>query len=303
MVIFGIDAASYQGRVDWAAEDTACDFGWEKVTQGTVYANPFWGDAKKQMLARPGGFTGGGYLFLEHGNGAAQADHFAAAAGEMTGFGIAIDAEPVSGQPAPTGADVLACAARLRQHYPGRPIGGYFPEWFWGGTNLRAAADYTWASRYVYGFGSPASLYSHVPGSFWAAYGGRAPSLLQFSSTATVPGVAGVCDVSAYAGTAAAYRSLVAGIAAPQPPPGPIPDWQVQMMQALPVVAKGSSGTWVREVQMLCGLRGAPTAVDGAFGPGTDAAVRAVQVAHGLKPDGAVGQLTWPVLVTGTGVL
>ena len=72
------------------------------------------------------------------------------------------------------------------------------------------------------------------------------------------------------------------------------------MMQALPVVAKGQAGTWVREVQMLCGLRGAATSVDGVFGDATAAAVRAVQSAHNLVPDGVVGQATWPVLVTGS---
>ena len=224
-ILFGIDAASYQGNVDWAAGDAICGFGWEKVTQGTGYSNPYWGAAKAAMGARSAasGFTGGGYLFLEHGGGAAQADHFAAMAGDMTGMGIAIDAEPVTGHPAPTGADVLACAARLRQHYPGHPVGGYFPQWFWGNTDLRPGADYLWQSRYVSGYGTPATLYAAVPAGWWASYGGRYPALLQFSSTATVPGVAGACDVSAFQGSDAQYRAMVTAGGAPPPPPPPSP--------------------------------------------------------------------------------
>lgn len=301
MTIFGVDAASYQGRVDWAAEDTICDFGWEKVTEGTGYTNPYWADAKTQMTARePDGFTGGGYLFLEAGNGAAQADHFAAVAGDMTGLGIGIDVEPTSGSN-PVLADLTACATRLRSHYPGHPLTGYIPPWYWGNQDT-AEVNVLWASRYVYGFGAPATLYARVPASYWAPYGGgRVPSLLQFSSSASVPGVAGVCDVSAFRDTPAEYRALVAGTVppTPPPPPGPVPDWQAQMMNALPYLRQGSTGLAVRRAQALLDVAAAGLAVDGVFGPATAAATARVQAAHGLTADSVVGPLTWALLVTG----
>jgi hypothetical protein len=31
-VLFGIDASSFQGNVNWAATDSTTAFGWEKVT-------------------------------------------------------------------------------------------------------------------------------------------------------------------------------------------------------------------------------------------------------------------------------
>src|SRR4029077_8770580 len=40
----------------------------------------------------------------------------------------------------------------------------------------------------------------------WARYGGRAPALLQFTNAATVPGVSGRVDCSAFRGTAARLR-------------------------------------------------------------------------------------------------
>src|SRR5205807_5756938 len=47
----------------------------------------------------------------------------------------------------------------------------------------------------------------------------------------------------------------------------------------------------------LLRARGHALAVDGIFGPGTAAAVRAFQQQKGLAADGIVGPSTWPALV------
>lgn len=211
MTIFGIDAASYQGTVNWATVDRVCDFGFEKVTQATNYLNPYWPAAKSGMLARARatGFLPGAYLFMEQEDGARQADYFAAKAGDLTGFAIAVDLERSAGEN-PTISQAKACVARLRKHYPGHPIGGYAPHWYTGTANLEFF-DWLWASHYVSGTGSPAALYAKVPSSWWAAYGGRTPTLLQFSSSATVAGVSGRVDISAYRGSLDQFRAIALG--------------------------------------------------------------------------------------------
>ncbi len=237
---FLIDAASFQGTVNWWTVAIGCSGGWEKVTQGTTYANPFWAAAQPAMAAQIAhGFTPGAYLFMEAGDGAAQADWFAARAGPLPGFGVAIDAEPSFGlrrlahvfpevltagdeaaaratiaraTSVPTLAEVRACKDRLAQHYPGKPVGGYLPHWFWGEQDT-TFVDYLWASDYVLGQGRPQDLYQHVVPAQWAPYGGRAPALLQFTSSATVPGVNGLVDCSVYEGSD--LVTLMVGAAAP----------------------------------------------------------------------------------------
>jgi peptidoglycan hydrolase-like protein with peptidoglycan-binding domain len=62
-------------------------------------------------------------------------------------------------------------------------------------------------------------------------------------------------------------------------------------------VKKGSKGAFVKLAQSLLNFAGAALAVDGDFGPLTDAAVRAFQTSHSLTIDGIVGdEQTWPAL-------
>jgi peptidoglycan hydrolase-like protein with peptidoglycan-binding domain len=56
----------------------------------------------------------------------------------------------------------------------------------------------------------------------------------------------------------------------------------------------------VPALQYLLRAAGHPLAVDGAFGPLTAAAVKAVQASAGLLQDGIVGPLTWPHVVVQT---
>jgi peptidoglycan hydrolase-like protein with peptidoglycan-binding domain len=53
----------------------------------------------------------------------------------------------------------------------------------------------------------------------------------------------------------------------------------------------------VRTLQQLLRARNHPVAVDGIFGPNTEAAVKAFQQSKGLAADGIVGPLTWPKLI------
>jgi peptidoglycan hydrolase-like protein with peptidoglycan-binding domain len=67
-----------------------------------------------------------------------------------------------------------------------------------------------------------------------------------------------------------------------------------------PTIAPGATGTAVRRLQRA--LRRTPdlsVAVDGIFGPQTEAAVKGFQQANGLVVDGIVGPLTWQALPDG----
>ena len=218
--LYGIDAASFQGVIDWAAVDATTGFGWEKVTQGTGYVNPYWQgpafNAKAAMAARADatGFVPGGYLFLEAGNGAAQANHFANHAGDMAGFAVAVDVEP-TGSSNPSYSTARDCVARLRAIYPGQPIVGYIPHWYWGNQDT-TFVDVLWASNYVTAATAPpADMYQHVTPGQWAGYGGMAPELLQFTDKAAVAGVSGPVDCSAFRGTAAELTQTLLGTTMP----------------------------------------------------------------------------------------
>ncbi|GGY98106.1 peptidoglycan-binding protein [Streptomyces nitrosporeus] len=67
-----------------------------------------------------------------------------------------------------------------------------------------------------------------------------------------------------------------------------------------PTLVTGASGEAVKRLQRaLTAALGTTVAVDGAFGPATDAAVRGYQEARGLDVDGSVGPDTWGALQTG----
>jgi peptidoglycan hydrolase-like protein with peptidoglycan-binding domain len=64
-----------------------------------------------------------------------------------------------------------------------------------------------------------------------------------------------------------------------------------------PVVRRGSTGLAVRRVQKRLTLAGYDTGgVDGIFGTGTEAGVKALQSDTGLVQDGIVGPKTWDAI-------
>jgi peptidoglycan hydrolase-like protein with peptidoglycan-binding domain len=64
-----------------------------------------------------------------------------------------------------------------------------------------------------------------------------------------------------------------------------------------PLVRQGDQAHPVQTLQYLLRAHGRTLAVDGVFGPGTDAAVRAFQQQKGLAVDGIVGPATWLALI------
>ena len=66
-----------------------------------------------------------------------------------------------------------------------------------------------------------------------------------------------------------------------------------------PYLKQGSSGDAVRSIQQRLAALGYKVSVDGSFGPGTCAAVKACQTKNGLTGDGVVGPNTWTALWAG----
>jgi peptidoglycan hydrolase-like protein with peptidoglycan-binding domain len=64
-----------------------------------------------------------------------------------------------------------------------------------------------------------------------------------------------------------------------------------------PLVQQGDTAHPVQTLQYLLRARGHSVAVDGIFGPMTDAAVHAFQQQQGLAVDGIVGPNTWKALI------
>jgi murein L,D-transpeptidase YcbB/YkuD len=64
-----------------------------------------------------------------------------------------------------------------------------------------------------------------------------------------------------------------------------------------PVVKSGSNGHPIKTLQYLLRAGGHSVAVDGVFGPNTEAVVKAFQASHGLAADGVVGLMTWVAVV------
>ena len=64
-----------------------------------------------------------------------------------------------------------------------------------------------------------------------------------------------------------------------------------------PVLRVSAENHPVRTLQHLLRARRENVAVDGRFGPRTQAAVRSFQVSRGLSVDGVVGERTWRALI------
>ena len=68
-------------------------------------------------------------------------------------------------------------------------------------------------------------------------------------------------------------------------------------VQTWPIVSRGAAGERVVTIQYLLGQRGYRLAVDGQFGPATQAAVMSFQRRNKIVVSGVVGNITWPKLV------
>ncbi len=210
----GVDVSSYQhgSPIDWGQVAASGQrFGFVKATESTGYVNPWF--ASDIAAGRAAGLAVGGYHFARPESSAtAQADAFAAALGS----GVASELPPVldlesSGGLAPAAlvAWTHAFLDRLQADTHRVPM-IYTGPYFWT-TATGDSHEFTryplWVANYT--SGSPS-----VPGG-WPTW-----TFWQYTSSSSVPGIAGAVDASYFQGTtgqlAALTRSTV--LQAPVPP-------------------------------------------------------------------------------------
>jgi hypothetical protein len=157
----------------------------------------------------------GAYWVLYPGNPSSRADSFLArldsqCPGWRDGpFILQADCEKWNNDPStvPPVSEVNAFCDRLVAKMPKlKPI-GYLPDWVYG--DISGFRYPLWSSKYVSGSGGYKSLYPGDSASQWAAYGGKTPSILQYSSSATIGGQT-TCDANAYKGTLTELTGLLA---------------------------------------------------------------------------------------------
>ena len=100
-------------------------------------------------------------------------------------------------------------------------------------------------------------------------------------------GVALASTAAAQPATSAAQVALTS-----RSPESTLPAWPILSQYGVQAVR-----STITSMQYLLNAHGANVAVDGLFGPQTDAAVRAFQASHGLVVDGVVGEQTWSKLI------
>ena len=94
---------------------------------------------------------------------------------------------------------------------------------------------------------------------------------------------------------------LVALVAPAKPPAATAVESTRPRAVSRPILAYGSRGAAVRQIQSLLSRHGYRVPVTGFYGALTARQVRRFQVAHGIRSTGKVGPLTWGKLLAGGG--
>ncbi len=157
----------------------------------------------------------GAYWVLYPGNPAGRADAFLARLDAMCPgwrdgpFILQADCEKWNGDAStvPSVAEINAFCDRLVAKMPKLKPVGYLPDWVYG--DISGFRYPLWSSKYVTGSGHYAALYPGDGAKQWASYGGKQPSILQYSSSATI-GNQTICDANAFRGTLQELTALLA---------------------------------------------------------------------------------------------
>lgn len=290
MTFYTIDVSRYNGNIDYpkvkatGIQGVVC-----KATEGTPAqtmgaTRSYFLDAAPK-IRRAGFPIRGGYHWLRPGNYSAQAANLhntlVQGFGSLDGLVVQLDAEG-SGVGL---ADVQGFMRSWNSLTGSYPVCGYFPRWYWSGLGVGAGQllplvdGRWWQSAYVTGTGSYLSLAGRI-GSGWSPWGGFPPFILQFTSTANIPGDPGVCDVNMTRGTVGSFLAAATRVPRPKPPPTPpkpVDNRPTEDDHVKLVMEKGNNSVYLAgvaatgkyrlyvsgaEYEDMKGLYGAPVTVD-----------------------------------------
>ncbi|QHQ37272.1 glycoside hydrolase [Algicella marina] len=194
--IHGIDAARYQGRIDWwAARSAGINFAWLKATEGGDHIDP--GFELNAPQARMAGVPVGAYHFYYFcRTPAEQARWYIENVPRVPG-----DLPPVLDiewnhqsrtcrrfpEPPTVRAEIREFVNIVGRHYGTAPVVYTTPD-FYAENGLGALSDIEFWLRSV--AGHPSERY---PGERWTFW--------QYTGTGVVPGVKGIVDINAFGGS------------------------------------------------------------------------------------------------------
>jgi GH25 family lysozyme M1 (1,4-beta-N-acetylmuramidase) len=215
MPLYGIDVSHWRGDVDWPrVGSSGVAYAFAKVSEGIDFTDPKWSRNRSGMTGLSD-FLPGAYHFLRgDADIKDQVAYFLDLAGDVSGLAVALDVERRDdADEQATRAQAAEWVEEFRRVTGGHPVLGYYPQWYWDemGRGDLSFFDTLWASHYVSGSGTPEELYPKVPADWWDGYGEESVSILQFSSSGSVPGVPPPVDLNAYRGTLAELRALALG--------------------------------------------------------------------------------------------
>jgi hypothetical protein len=194
-----------------SARSAGIDFFTHKATEGVSTKHTHYGEALSRARSAGVPFVGAYHVVRSGPSIAAQVDYLLAYVNTATpwwrdhpGWFFQCDLEkwPYDAVPAQRGADFCVALAQRT----GKAVLLYAPRWAYGDA-IGGQAPLL-ASNYVAGAGGFKALYPGDSSSRWAAYSGRTPAILQFSSTATIGRQSG-CDANAFRGSVADFAGLI----------------------------------------------------------------------------------------------
>jgi GH25 family lysozyme M1 (1,4-beta-N-acetylmuramidase) len=220
VALTGVDCSRHQGTVNWAAVRAAGhQFAILKLTDSTAYAYAFWG-RENIPKARAAGLIVGAYHWLDaYPSGApkdpvGQARYFVDqinASGGPKDLIAVVDVEVERNSAGtvvslPKIDSVRAFANEFHRLLPGKTLLIYTGRWYWRdmiGNPNGADIGPLWHSEYE------TSSSEIADGPEMDVYGGwPGCTIWQYTSTGSVPGVGGNCDVNQFFGTRADLLAL-----------------------------------------------------------------------------------------------